>query len=175
MTRRDCARSRWATPTSGFINDMPGGGLQQNSGAPSNPKSTGNTTSFESKPICARFGRKETGRLQRPEIGPSAVSVVWSTSLNPFEYKRISGAPSTPARVCNEVMAEGKELASNSLLASVPNFISPSARQVRIEIVAPGHRRYRRPALVRLRYDPPLLVFRAHPPPASSGGVWSRN
>ena len=99
----------------GFFTVLPGGGLQPNSGAPSNRKSTENTTSFESKPICARFGRKETGRLQRPEIGPSAVSVVRSTSLNPFEYKRISGAPSTPARVCNEVMAEGKALASNSL------------------------------------------------------------
>ena len=99
----------------GFFTVLPGGGLQPNSSAPSHRKSTGNTTSFESKPICARFGRKETGRLQRPKIGVCSVSVVWSTSLNPFEYKRISGTPSTPARVCNEVMAEGKALASNSL------------------------------------------------------------
>ena len=73
------------------------------------------------------------------------------------------------------VMAEGKVLKSNGLLGGAPYSISLSARQVRIEVVTPGHRRYRRPALVRLRYDPPLLVFRAHPPPASSGGVWSRN
>ena len=53
--------------------------------------------------------------------------------------------------------------------------ISPSARQVRIEIVAPGHRRYRRPALVRLRYDLPLLVFREYQPAAFSGGTRSRN
>jgi hypothetical protein len=100
----------------GFFTVLPGGGLHQNSGAPSNRKSTGNTTSFESKPICARFGQKETVRLQRPKIGVCSVSVVWSTSLNPFEYKRISGAPSTPARVSDEVMAEGKVLKSNGLL-----------------------------------------------------------
>ena len=100
----------------GFFTVLPGGGLQPNSGAPSNRKSTENTTSFESKPICARFGRKETVRLQRPKIGVCSVSVVWSTSLNPFEYKRISGAPSTPARVSDEVMAEGKDLKSNGLL-----------------------------------------------------------
>ena len=69
------------------------------------------------------------------------------------------------------LVAEGKDLKSNGLLRGVPYSISPSTQQVRIEVVTPGHRRYRRPALVRLRYDPPLLVFWAHPPAASSGGA----
>ena len=109
-------RLRQTTPTSGVFTGMPSGGLQPNSGAPSNRKSTENTTSFESKPISARFGRKETGRLQRPKIGACSVSVVWSTSLNPFEYKRISGTQSTPMRVGDEVMAEDRNLGSNGLL-----------------------------------------------------------
>ena len=70
-----------------------------------------------------------------------------------------------------EVMAEGKDLKSNGLLCGAPYSISLSARQVRIEVVTPSHRRYRRPALVRLRNDPTLLVFRAHPPAAFSGGA----
>ncbi len=43
----------------------------------------------------------------------------------------------------------------------------------RTGVLLAAHRR--RPALVRLRYNPPLLVFRAHPTTAFSGSVCSRS
>jgi hypothetical protein len=52
-----------------------------------------------------------------------------------------------------------------------PHHTAPGKQQVGVQAVTPGHRRYRRPVLVRLRNDLPLLVFRAHPPPAFSGGA----
>lgn len=78
-TRRDCARLRRTTPTSGVYKDKPSGGTCPNFRQTSNGQAIENTTSFECEPICARFGRKETGRLQRPQIGPGSVSVVRST------------------------------------------------------------------------------------------------
>ena len=61
-------------------------------------------------------------------------------------------------------MAEGKVLKSNGLLCGVPYSISPSAQQVRIEVVTPGHRQNRSPALVRLRNDPPVLTQNSKSP-----------
>ena len=60
-------------------------------------------------------GWKETRGLQRPISAETPVSESRLASLNPFETKRKKAPSGTLSRVCNVQVAEGADLAANSL------------------------------------------------------------
>ena len=78
-------------------------------------QSTESNTLFQSISIWVKGGWKETRGLQRPIPAEMPVSESRMASLNPFETKRKKAPTGASSRVCGLQMAEGANLAPNSL------------------------------------------------------------
>lgn len=103
----NCLQARSTTSTSRSLNVAAAERSGAESSVGSNPQSTENGALSVTEPISARFGRKETKAVQRPQVVAPPVSEVRSDLLNSFETQRNLGAEAARRRVRNRIMAGG--------------------------------------------------------------------
>ena len=115
-SHQDFAPTRTTTPPSGVSVRIDSGRARFNCGATYFRQSTEKTNIFECVSIWVKGGRKETWGVRRPISGQRPVSKSRMPSLNPFEPKRKKARAGASSRVHEWFVAEGANLAANSLL-----------------------------------------------------------
>ena len=114
-SHQDFAPTRTTTPPSGVSVRIDSGRARFNCGATYFRQAPEKTNIFECVSIWVKGGWKETRGVRRPISGQRPVSESRMASLNPFEPKRKKAHAGASSRVREWFVAEGANLAPNSL------------------------------------------------------------
>ena len=114
-SHQDFAPTRTTTPPSGVSVRIDSGRARFNCGATYFRQAPEKTNIFECVSIWVKGGWKETRGVRRPISGQRPASESRMASLNPFETKRKKAPSGTSSQVCDVQVAEGANLAPNSL------------------------------------------------------------